>query len=180
MPLRTPNNPNTDKKVLQVLANLLPNDPVTGLPNTQIGLNQLALSTPDKQVSLCYVENKYTMAQGPFPAVHLSSGNQHYNKNSNKTYMGLFVAIIEYYDRWDKQSYTIDAVRANIAADLERMKANIEGNDALAYQGQNYAISTPQIQLSPYKGSIDDQFPGLVLIRRTLTLNINILPYDAL
>ncbi len=174
MTLRTANNPMLDSVVLNVLAQLLPNDPVTGLPNTVIGQNQVALGS-----SLVYVQNKYLMSLGQFPAVHLSSGEQHYRIVTRAGYVGLFIAEIEYYDRWDTQPSTIDAIRTNIATDLERMKANIEDQDSLAYQGQAYAISIPEMSLSPYKGEIDTQFPGLTLVYRTLTLHVNLLPYDA-
>lgn len=181
MPLRTPNNPNTDNAVLNVLAALILNDVMAGQPNTQVGLNQQLLSAQKgKPVSLVYIQNKYQMSLGPFPAVHLSTGPQTHRKNSLRTYMGQMTAIIEYYDRWDQQPNTIDAIRAGIAADLERIKANIEDNDSLAYQGQANAISTPQMSLSPYKGEFDAQFEGMLLVYRTLTLSINILPYDAL
>lgn len=181
MALRTANNPTTDVVILGVLASVMLNDVTTGLPNTQIGLNQSLLSAQrGKPVSLVFIQNKYQMSLGNFPAIHLSAGPQSYRKNSLRTYMGQMTAIIEYYDRWDQQPNTIDAVRAGIAPDLERIKANIEENDSLVYQGQANAISVPQMSLSPYKGEFDFQFEGKVLVYRTLTLSINILPYDAL
>lgn len=179
MPLRSPNNPTTDAVILNVLAQLLPNDPQTGQPNTVIGTNQIPLITQQDPTPLMYIESKYKMSLGQFPAVHLSSGGQKYAKNSRSSYVGQYVAIVEYYDRWDKQPNTIDQIRANIAADLERMKANIEDNDSLAYNSLAYATAIPSMTLSEYKGEIDEQFPGLTLVVRTLTLTINILPYDA-
>jgi hypothetical protein len=175
MPLGSPNNPNTDHVILGVLKSLILNDPHSGQPNTILGQNQVSLNT-----SLIYIESKYAMSQGPFPALHLSSGHQDYHyAGGPRTYGGVLEAIIEYCDRWDLQASTIDQIRANIASDLERMKANIETNDSLAYQGQNYAISIPRITLSPYMGEFDTQFPGLTLVCRTMSLTINILPYDA-
>ncbi len=172
--LRQPNNPNTDVVVLGVIKNLLAVDPVTGQPNTQLGINQANLGK-----DLIYIQNKYQMSQGAFPAVHLSSGTQRYAKDSRSTWLGLVNVIVEYYDRWDKRPDTIETIRAQIAADLERMKANLEDNNSLAWQGSAYAISLSTIELSPYKGSIDEQFPGLVLIRRSMTVPVNLLPYDA-
>jgi hypothetical protein len=177
--LREPNNPYTDKNILNILAQLLPNDPVTLQPNTQVGLNQAPLITSNNPHPLFYVESKYAVGQGQFPAVHLEAGEQKYSKNSRSTYTGELVAIIGYYDRWDKQQNTIDQIRSNIAADLERMKANLEDNDSLAYNGLAYATSISPISLSAPKGEFDEQFPGITLVFRTMTLTINILPYDA-
>lgn len=175
MPLRTPFNPTTDSVILNVLKGLVLNDPTTGLPNTVLGQEQMATNT-----TLVYIESKYAMSQGPFPALHLSSGHQAYQRTGGpRMYGGMLEAVVEYYDRWDQQPNTIDQIRASINADMERIKANIESNDSLAYQGKNYAISIPHMTLSPYKGDIDTQFPSLTLVYRTLSLTINILPYDA-
>jgi hypothetical protein len=167
MLLRVSNNPNIDLRILNVLKQLLP-------ANTQLA----ASSESGTGLEQIYIQNKYIMSQGSFPAVHLSSGTQNYKKNSLRTYFGAMQAIIEYYDRWDEQPITIDAIRANIALDLERMKANIETNDSLSFGGAANAISIPDMTLSAYKGEFDTQFPGLTLVYRTLTLMINILPYD--
>lgn len=167
MPLRGSNNPNTDTVILGVLKNILP-------ANTQLA----AGSQSGTGVEQIYVQNKYLMSLGNFPAIHLEAGGQHYRRNSRSTYMGGLEVIVEYYDRWDTQASTIDTIRANIALDLERAKSNVESNDSLAYGGQAYAISIPEVSLSPYKGEIDTQFPGMTLVYRAMHLMINILPYD--
>lgn len=167
MPLRTSNNPNTDTVIFTVLKNIL-------ATNTQLATGSLS-GTGLEQI---YIQNKYQMSLGAFPAIHIEAGPQHYHKNSLRTYMGGLETIIQYYDRWDQQPSSIDTIRANIALDLERVKANIESNDSLSYGGTAYAISVPDMALSPYKGEIDTQFPGLTLVFRELHLTINILPYD--
>lgn len=175
MPLRQINNPTPDNTILNVLKALLPNDPTTGLPNTVIGQEQTSLNTDQ-----VYVEEEFKLSQGNFPAVLLSSGPQNYTKMGGPHMQGgLYEVIVEYYDRWDQQQTPIDDIRSSINADLERMKANIEDNDSLAYQGKNYAVSIPHKSLSPYKGEIDESVLGLKLVKRTMTLSINILPYDA-
>lgn len=169
MPLRSSNNSNTDLVIMGVLKNILP-------ANTQLA----AGSTSGTGAEQVYIQSKYAMSLGNFPALHLSAGIQTYSKNSLRTYDGTVTIIAEYYDRWDRQDNTIDAIRANIALDLERMKANVETNDSLEWGNQAYAISVPTIMLSPYNGELDTQFPGFTLVYRTMTLVINILPYDAL
>lgn len=177
MPLRTPNNPNTDNAILTVLKALIANDPATGQSNTIIGQNLVTLG-PGKD--LIWIESKYKMSQGDFPAIHLSSGHQIYSKvGGPHMYGGLYQAELEYYDRWDLQPTTIDDIRKNIAADLERIKANLEDNTSLVLNQQPHAFGIPKMQLSPYKGSFDTQFPGMTLVFRTLSLTIDILPYES-
>lgn len=179
--LRQPNNPNTDTAILGVLRNVLHLN-LAGQPCTYLA----QLSTSQTGLELTYVQNKYQMALGmtaaiPY-AVHLSSGKQTYSKEGAglRTYIGAFTFMIEYCARWDEQPASIDSIRATIAADLERIKANIESNDSLAYQGQAYSVSIPSMQLSDYRGTLNADFPGLTLVERTLTGIANVLPYDTL
>jgi len=171
MPLRASNNPNTDLTILTVLKAILPT-------NTQLA----AASTSGTGSELIYIQSKYSMSLGMTAAipiaVNLSSGHQTYQRSSQRTYVGILDATVSYYSRWDDQDSTIDAIRANIALDLERMKSNAETNDSLEYNGTNYAISIPTISLSPYDAEYDRTFSGLTLVYRTMTLGINILPYD--
>lgn len=177
MPLRSPNNNNTALVVMGVLQQLIPVDPMTLQPNTQIGIAQAALNK-----SLVYIQSKYQMslnmtAANPF-AVHISAGRQSYRANGARMFLGLQEIIIDYCARWDDQDSTIDDIRASNTADLERIAANIQSNNSLAYGGQDYAISIPEMGFSPYKGEFDTTFPGLTMVVHTLTLNINILPFD--
>src|SRR5258706_2135962 len=103
MALRTPNNPATDATVLGALKQVI-------VPNTQLAAGS-ASGTGLEQV---YIQSKYAMSLGSFPAVHLSSGKQLYQRDSLSEYIGTFEAILEYYDRWDTQTSTIDALRANL------------------------------------------------------------------
>lgn len=177
--LRSPNNSNTDVAILGTLRSVLNLD-ADGTPCTYLA----QLSQSQTGLELVYVQSKYKMALGmtatvPY-AVHLSSGKQSYRKNSLRTYDGSFEALIEYCGRWDDQPTSIDAIRATIAADLERLKANLETNDSLSYGGQAYAISLPSMTLSDYKGELDTTFPGLTLVSRTLSVMVNVLPYACL
>lgn len=179
MPLRNPNNPNIDATILTTLASVMHLN-LAGQPCTY-----LAQISPDQTgQQLTYIQNKYKMAfamnaQLPY-AIHLSSGKQSYTKDGARTYDGQMMAIIEYCGRWDEQPSSIDTIRAVIATDLERIKANLESNDSLSYGGTAYAISVPSMQLSDYKGTLNGEFPGLTLVERVLTVMINILPYDCL
>lgn len=161
-------NPNTDNVVLTALGNVI-------WPNTSLATMQaLQMPTPPK----FYVHNKFQMSQGSFPAIHLSAGTQVY-RELGPQYQGTLLAIVEYYDRWDSQPNTIDAIRAAIAADLEIMKSNAGKNRSLVYNNVAHNVSIPQITLSPYRGEIDaETVPGQKLVYRTMTLSISIPPYD--
>jgi hypothetical protein len=178
--LRTPNNPNVDSTVLSVIRSVL-NLNAAGQPCTYLA----SIDPAQTGLSLTYVQNKFKMALNmtaalPY-AVHLSSGKQRYGKiGGPKSFGGAFEAIIEYCARWDDQPSSLDTIRATIAADLERMKANLESNESLAFGGAAYAISLPTLQLSDYKGELNYDFPGLTLVERTLSVMVDMLPYDCL
>jgi hypothetical protein len=179
--LRTSNNPNTDDVILNVLRNVMHLN-LAGQACTYLA----QISTSQTGLELTYVQNKYKMALGmtaaiPY-AVHLSSGKQGYSKQGAglRTYIGSLVCLVEYCARWDEQQSSIDAIRKTIAADLERIKANLESNDSMAYQGQAYTISIPSMTLSDYKGTLNYEFPGLTLVERVLPITVEILPYDCL
>lgn len=162
-------NPNTDIVILNALGPIL-------LPNTRLAALQAAVSpTPTP----FYVQEKFEMSKGMFPALHLSSGQQSYIRKSTNHYEGVLLAIIEYYDKWTSQPSQHDAIRANIAADLEVMKSNVSKNEDLVYNNVAHSTSIPRITLSPYRGEFDTEtIPGQKLIYRTMELSISIPPYD--
>jgi len=164
---RLPNNPTTDVVVLGALRQVI-------VPNTNLAL----ISASGTGLENVYIQNKYAISQGVFPAVHLYTGKQHYLRDSRSTYIGTMEAVVEYYDRWDSQPNTIDTVRAAIAADLERMKANVESNEQLTIGITSYTVGILKEMLSPYPGEFDRNFPGLHLVYRTFTITFNILPFD--
>jgi hypothetical protein len=179
--LRNPNTPNTDLVILNTLKSVLHLN-LAGLPCTFLA----QISASQTGLELTYVQSKYQATLGmtaalPY-AVHLSSGKQHYEKEGAglRTYVGAFVCILEYMGRWDDQPGSIDAIRKTIAADLERIRANIESNDSLQFNNTAFAVSVPSMQLSDYKGTLNSDYPGITLVERTLTFMINILPYDCL
>lgn len=162
-------NPNTDIVVLTALGNVI-------WQGTALAAMQ-ALQTPTPPKF--YVQNKYAMSQGSFPAIHLSAGPQVHRRISTNHYIGTLAALVEYYDRWDAQPNTIDTIRATIAADLEIMRSNAAKNEGLVYNNINHSTAIPQISLSAYKGEIDGEtVPGQKLVYRTMTLSISIPPYD--
>jgi hypothetical protein len=142
MALRNPNNPTTDTVILGALSQVLIGSP----PNTRLsvvdpsggGANQVVIQKRGKLLEAGLI----------FPLVHLSSGVQSYIRVYGMGYEGSLEGILEYYDVWEPQSAnSIDDVRANIAADLERVKANIEDNDSLTVAQVYHAMSTTRIQL---------------------------------
>ena len=178
MPLRTPNNPLANPAILGVLAGCL-NQDAQGNYNTQLA--QSSQSGTGKE--LVFVQQKYKMAMAlkasqPY-AVLLSPGKQHYTYGGGpRARMGLYEALVQYYGRWDVQPTSIDAIWAAMDSDLVRMQANIENNDSLVFGSVANAMSVPSISLSPYEGQFDHTFSGLVLPYRTMTLSIEVLPYD--
>lgn len=162
------NNPTTDLVVLNAVANVM-------LPGSVI-----ASQDPTNQggLGLVFIEDLYALSLSQTPAVHLSAGNQPYQRNSLRTYIGQLTVEVCYYKRWDQTPETIAQIRKDIAADLEVLKGNLESNESLAFGAQAYAVSIPRITLSPFKGAIDGTFPNFSAIRREMFLTINLLPYD--
>jgi hypothetical protein len=174
--LRSPNNPNVDSVILTTIMNVMHLN-AAGQPCTFLA----SIDPAQTGLGLSYVQNKYKMVLGmtaaqPY-ACHLSSGKQKYGKNSTFEWTGMFEAIIEWCARWDENASSIDTIRTLAAADLERLKANIETNDALVMGGQGFTISVPSMNLSEYKMTLNSDFPGLTLVERTLFMQVNILPY---
>ncbi len=175
--LRTANNPNTDVQIFAILASCL--NQFQGVYNTYLA----QISVSQTAAELCFIQNKYKLSQSisaaiPY-AVHIASGPQRYMYSGGpRNRAGTLTAIIEYCGRWDTQASSVDTIRATIAADLERMKANLENNDSLNFGGQAYVWSMPSIALSEYKGELDTQFTGMTLIQRVMTINMQILPFD--
>lgn len=171
MPLRTVDNPNTDIVVMNTVKSIM-------LPNTQLA----ASSQSGTGSELCFIQEKYKLyltlkQETPAIAVNLSAGQQSYSLEAQRSYSGTLDIEVAYYSKWSGLVEDLDTIFAGIAADLERMKANVEENDATEYGGTNHTIGIEKIVLSPYEGQLDDILPGLSLIKRTMTLTYNILPY---
>lgn len=159
-------NPFPALTILNRIATLLP-----------LGLNaQIPLFT--QKGGLVWVQQKYAMSQGTFPACHLKAGAQVHRRNSQRTFIAQLQAIISMYDRWDQQLSTIDDLRKGLDSDIELAMAILQENENLNYGGQALATSIPVFSISSYEGEIDEQFVGLNLVYRTLTATVNILPYD--
>lgn len=155
-------NPNTDRVIMQAIAQIAP---VGSLLQSMQG-----------QV---LIQNIYQMSLGNFPAFHLTTGQQKHTVVSMSVYDGVVHIVGTYYDRWDQQPQTIDTIRANIDVDLQLMMTNIQHNSSLVIGTTTHAVSIPEIDLMPYEGEIDwKTCPGLVLVKRSMTLTVNILPYD--
>jgi len=171
MPLSTPYNPNLDTVILNAMASVLIGSP----PNTRLSL----IDTATGGLAQVVVQKRSFLLTptAVFPLVHLTSGIQRYNRVFGMGYEGTLESILEYYDRWDGQSALIDDIRANIATDLERMKANIEHNDALTVGATTHTMNTTQFSLSPYEG-VETAYFGQVLVHRTMRMTHNLLPYD--
>ena len=171
MPLRTANNPNIDTVILNAMAPVLIGNP----PNTRLSLVDVATGGLAQVVI-----QKRSFLLNPlavFPLVHLTSGIQRYIRVFGQGYEGTLESVLEYYDRWDGQTILIDDVRAAIATDLERIKANIESNDALTVGQTTHTMNTIGFSLSGYEG-VETSYFGTVLVHRTMRMTHNLLPYD--
>jgi hypothetical protein len=127
-----------------------------------------------------FIQDEYALQQGKFPAVHIEVERQHLRLMSTSLWYGEVRFIISYFDRWEHQFRTIDQIRASIDTDIQVVMSNIQGNPSLVVNGTTNATSVYRIDPSPYKGDIDDKtVPGLKLIKRTLKVYVNVLPYDA-
>jgi hypothetical protein len=159
-------NPYTDTVMMAALAQVVIGIP----PNTRVG----TLGNP------VIVEDEYTLSKGRFPAMHIETERQKHKILTTGGYDGMVRFIISYYDKWDKSTARIDDIRKAIKTDLEIVMANVQGNSSLAIGGQAMATAAYEFVLSPYKGELDDKtIPGLTLVKRTLRVAYNILPYDA-
>src|ERR1041385_134183 len=175
MTLRTLNNQFDVLATMNTMQSLLPVDPVSLQPNTQIGLNQQSLGK-----SLIYVQQAYQMVSvGIFPAILIESGRQTYRLIGRALREGELHINVSYFDRWDASSAQIDSINLTNFQDLERCAANLENSDALTFQGTNYAQSMPIMTLSGYKGSLDDTtVRGFEMLRHDLDIIVQILPYS--
>lgn len=171
MPLRDSNNPNTDIVIMSTVKPIL-------LPNTQLAASSQS-GTGDE---LCFIQERYKMyltlkQDTPTSAVNLSVGQQIHTQEGQFAYGGTLDIDVTYYSKWSGLIEDLDAIFADIAADLERMKSNIQENDQTEYGGTNHTIGLSKVVLSSYDGQLDDALPGLSLIKRVMTLSYNIMPY---
>lgn len=165
MPLRTPNNPNTDAVTMNALIAILKGYPTA---NTAAGLNSFPF----------YVQRENDLLNGPMPAILLWPGRQKYTRSGMRQWQGELTVDVDYYDDWTQRPDQLDDIRAAVAADLERMKANVESNESLAQNNTMYAISAHDHELSPYEGVTREEH-GRKLIYRRYTVSFHLLPYDA-
>lgn len=164
---RTANNPRTGLVLLNAFKPVLP-------PNTRFA----SLSTSGTGLERIYIQEKYKMAQGDFPALLLTCGEQVYTYAAYGR-EGTIAVNVFYYDRWDQQSLTMDAILNNMAADLDLMQANVENDDSVISGNAATLTGIPEIRQSPYEGYLEQPTTtGVVLIYRVLTLQCTILPYD--
>lgn len=158
-------NKNTDDIIMSALQYILPGQPY----NTRLASIGGAI----------LIQQEYKLSQGKFPAVHIEVGRQKHTIQGNNVYDATMQFMITYYDRWDQAIVSIDQIRATINADLQIMMSNVQANSSLTVGNTNHATAVCDYELSPYKGELDDKtVPGLTLVKRVLTIDVNVLPYD--
>jgi hypothetical protein len=155
-------NPNPDSVIMSAIATIAP-----------AGTRLASFGNP------VIIENEYLLSQGRFPALHIEADRQKYVPCGASVYDGTAKFLITYLDRWDQATVSIDVIRKNVKSDLEIIMANLMHNSSLAVAGEATAVSISQYQLSPYRGELDSTtVQGMVLLKRTLTVTVNVLPFD--
>lgn len=126
------------------------------------------------------IQDLYALQAGRFPAVHIETERQHLRLMSTNLWNGEIRFIVAYYDRFEEQFITIDKIRKLIEDDVKIILANIQKNPSLEVNGSPNVTSVYRIDLSPYSGELDQKtVPGLTLVKRTLKVYCNVLPYDS-
>ena len=158
------NNPTPDSVILAQMKVIIPGYPVQNtvlLPANIFIQNTDALQLPTTS----------------FPAMNLKSGRQRY-KRIGEEYDGTLETTATYYDRWDTQNATFDAIWKGICTDLERVAANLQSNDSLTNGGVAYTTSMLEMSFSDYTKEVDTTtVPGLTLVKRDLVCTWNVLPF---
>ena len=169
MPLSVPSNPSIALAVLVAVQ-------ATIVPGTQLA----AGSSDGTGLTQVYLNDKSALSRGSFPAVNIASGKEISKHQSRSTYVGTLEVVISYYDRWDARIVTLDGVYQSISSDMLRMYSNLEDNDTLLYQNSETVQTISSYTLSKYyEDEIDHTtVPAYVLVRRTLTIQCVIPPYD--
>jgi hypothetical protein len=155
-------NPNPDSVIMNAISSIAP-----------VGTRLASLGNP------VVIENEFKLSQGRFPALHIEADRQKYVPVGTNVFDGTAKFIITYLDRWDQATTSIDTIRQNVKSDLETVMENLMQNSSLAIEGEATAVSISQYQLSPYRGELDSTtVQGMVLLKRTLTITVNVLPFD--
>jgi hypothetical protein len=169
---RTPNIPATARTLLEAVRTVALGYPV---PNIALALN----SASGTGLEQTYIQDKFSLSQGAFPAVNIRMGPQARRRNSRSTYVNTVTVIAEYYNRWTLSPQLQTQIRAAIFDDLELMAANLESNDSLTIGTTSYVVSMQTLALSEDNGIFDDELlQGERAIFSALTAMFEVLPYD--
>lgn len=169
---RTPNIPATARILLGAVRTVTLGYPT---PNIALALN----SASGTGLEQTYIQDKFSLSQGVFPAVNYRMGPQSRKRNSRSTYVNIATVVAEYYNRWTLNPQLQTQIRAGIFDDLELMAANLESNDSLTIGTTSYVISMQDLSLSEDNGIFDDELlQGERAIYSTLTAVFAVLPYD--
>lgn len=167
MPLRSQNDRSTPAQVLAALAQIAP-------VNTRVGtLGGSALVNTGAP---------FTGLTVTFPSVLVTEGPQSAAKVAYALWQTKLIAYVDYYDRWDTQTVSLDTLWAQVDADLRRMKANLEDNPTLTIAGSRGCDGIVKVELSDYIGRAltkTDSPLQIPVVTRRLTAYINLLAYTS-
>lgn len=175
--LRTPNNPNNIDALMGIIQNIANIDRMSGLGNTRLA----QLSASGTGVERVYLEgNKSVMVQGAMPALLIEPVTpQKTSIAGQRTYSASTSLKLSYYDRWDRNPATIETIHVASRQDLARIQANLESNPTLAYLGQDHSMSMQTFEITDLEKELDEQVATVTLVKCSLVIQINSLPYDS-
>lgn len=176
--LRQPNNPSNIDFLLNVLQNLVTVDFTTGLGNTRLA----QLSTSGTGLERVYLEGHKAdmLTSATFPALLIEPVTpQKTSIAGQRTYNAIMNIKMSYYDRWDRNPLTIEAIHVEARQDLNRIQANLESNPTLKYAGQDHSVAIQTFDITDLEKELDDQLETTALVKCSLVLQINSLPYDS-
>jgi hypothetical protein len=160
---RTPNDVIPIPTVLTALATILPANTVLAAESGSVLTNGTSS-----------LEN----GTAPFPAVVINQGEVSAARIEIRTWQARVTVRVDYYDRWDSQTQTLDQIWVNLDADLNRMRANVEDNPKLIVSGTAHALDVAHVALGPFVGNqINDKTFPVPVVTRSMTIQINVPPY---
>lgn len=165
MPLRALNNPNDPLTLMSVMARIIAQ-----------GTTLATMTASGTGYERVHIQDRDELAQAAYPAILLMAASSISNIQSNALFDGTMKIKARYYDRWDTQALTLEAIKNNIYAEILRMEANIQSNNTLAYLGAARTVSVPTIEIADAP-DIDESIPGLKLVYRDMVMSVNTLPY---
>lgn len=148
MPLRAANDPIDDTGLLTALASIL-------TPGTQF--------EADGGTVLINTWDPVEQGTTTYPVIVLEDGDQTTRHAAWRTWQDTLLVKMCYVDRWDTQTNTMSVIRAQIKADLQRIKSNIQDNSNLVVSGTPNNVNLRRMVISGYGARSERNSPYQVI-----------------